>query len=88
MIIDEKCHKELKNLLSHRKLVLWRVTSILSKEALKKHDSGEKNTRRRKEEKIQETPSVKKPEFRDKSAELASTSASGSYDKRMRFLNA
>ena len=34
-----------------------------------------KNTRQRKEKKIQENLSVKKPEFKDKSVELAVTSA-------------
>ena len=80
MVIDEQCHKELeqlKNLLSHRnpKLSYGELISILSKEAVKKHDPGEKNTRHRKEEKVQENPSVKKQEFKDKSAELAVTSA-------------
>ena len=80
IVIDEKCHKELeklKNLLSHRnpKLSYGELISILSKEALKKHDPGEKNIRQRKEEKVQKNPSVKKPEFKDKSAELAITSA-------------
>ena len=81
IVIDEKCHKELeklKNLLSHRNpnLSYGELISILSKEAVKKHDPGEKNTRQKKEEKIQEKPSVKKKEFRDKSVELAVTSAS------------
>ena len=80
IVIDEKCHKELeklKNLLSHRNPALsyGELVSILSKEALKKHDPGEKNTRQRKEEKIQENPSVKKQEFKGKSIELAATSA-------------
>ena len=65
MVIDEQCHKKLeklKNLLSHRnpKLSYGELISILSKEALKKHDPGEKNTQHRKEEKVQENPSVKK----------------------------
>ena len=81
IVIDEKCHKELeklKNLLSHRnpRLSYGELISILSKEALKKHDPGEKNTRQRKEEKVQKNPSVKKPEFKSKSVELAATSAS------------
>ena len=80
IVIDEKCHKELeklKNLLSHRNpnLSYGELISILSKEAVKKHDPGEKTTRQRKEEKVQENPSVKKPEFKDKSVELAVTSA-------------
>ena len=80
MVIDEQCHKKLeklKNLLSHRnpKLSYGELISILSKEALKKHDPGEKNTQHRKEEKVQENPSVKKQEFKDKSAELAVTFA-------------
>ena len=80
IVIDEKCYKELeqlKNLLSHRNpnLSYGELILILSKEALKKHDPREKNTRRRKEEKIQKNPSIKKPEFKDKSAELAITSA-------------
>ena len=80
IVIDEKCHKELeklKNLLSHRNpnLSYGELISILSKEALKKHDPGEKTTRQRKEEKVQEKPSVKKPKFKDKSVELAVTSA-------------
>ena len=80
MVIDEQCHKELeklKNLLSHRnpKLSYGELISILSKEALKRHDPREKNTRQRKEKKVQENPSVKKQEFTDKSAELAVTFA-------------
>ena len=80
IVIDEKCHKELeelKNLLSHRnpKLSYGELISILSKEALKKHDPRRKNTRQRKEEKIQKNPSVKKQECKDKSAELAVTFA-------------
>ena len=80
IVIDEKCHKELeklKNLLSHKNpnLSYGELISILSKEALKKHDPGEKNTRQRKEEKVQENSSVKKPEFKDKSDELEVTSA-------------
>ena len=80
IVIDEKCHKELeklKNLLSHRNpnLSYGELISILSKEAVKKHDPRMKNTRQRKEEKIQEKPSVKKQEFKDKSVELAVTSA-------------
>ena len=80
IVIDEKCHKELeklKNLLSHRnpKLSYGELISILSKEAVKKHDPREKNTRQRKEEKVQENLSVEKQEFKDKSAELAVTFA-------------
>ena len=80
IVIDEQCHKELeklKNLLSHRKPALsyGELISILSKEALKKHDPGEKNTRQRKEEKVQENPSVKRQEFKNKLVELAATSA-------------
>ena len=80
IVIDEKCHKELeqlKNLLSHRnpRLSYGELISILSKEALKKHDPREKNTRQRKEEKVQKNPSVKKLEFKVKSAELAVTFA-------------
>ena len=80
IVIDEKCHKELeqlKNLLSHKNpnLSYGELISILSKEALKKHDPREKNTRQRKEEKVQENPSVKKQEFKGKSIELAVTSA-------------
>ena len=61
IVIDEKCHKELeklKNLLSHRnpRLSYGELISILSKEALKKHDPGEKNIRQRKEEKFRKTP--------------------------------
>ena len=61
IVIDEKCHKELeklKNLLSHRNpnLSYGELISILSKEAVKKHDPRVKNTRQRKEEKIQENP--------------------------------
>ena len=79
VIIDEQCHKELeklKNLLSHRNPALsyGELISILSKEALKKHDPREKNTRQRKE-KIQENPSVKKQEFKNKSGELTATFA-------------
>ena len=80
IVIDEKCHKELeklKNLLSHRnpRLSYGELISILSKEALKKHDPGEKNTRQRKEEKVQKNLSIKKPGFKDKSSELTVTSA-------------
>ena len=80
IVIDEKCHQELeklKNLLSHKNpnLSYGELISILSKEALKKHDPGEKNTRQRKEEKIKKNPSIKKPEFKGKSIELAVTSA-------------
>ena len=81
IVIDEKCHKELeklKNLLSHKNpnLSYGELISILSKEALKKHDPREKNTRQRKEEeKVQENPSVKKQEFKGKSVELAATFA-------------
>ena len=79
IVIDEKCHKELeklKNLLSHRnpRLSYGELILILSKEALKKHDPGEKNTRQRKEEKVQENPSVKKQEFKKQSVELPVTS--------------
>ena len=79
IVIDEKCHKELeklKNLLSHRNpnLSYGELISILSKEALKKHDPRTKNTRQRKEEKIQEKSSVKKQNLKDKSVELAVTS--------------
>ena len=80
IVIDEKCHKrleELKSLLSHRNpnLSYGELILILSKEALKKHDPGEKNTRPKKEKKVQEKPSVKKQEFKDKSVELAVTFA-------------
>ena len=80
IVIDEKCHKELeklKNLLSHRNpnLSYGELISILSKEALKKHDPREKNTRQRKEEKVQENPSVKKQKFKKQSVELPVTSA-------------
>ena len=80
IVIDEKCHKELeklKNLLSHRNpnLSYGELISLLSKEALKKHDPGEKNIRQRKEERVQKKPSIKKPEFKSESVELAVTSA-------------
>ena len=80
IVIDEKCHKsleKLKNLLSHKNPALsyGELISILSKEALKKHNPREKTTRQRKEEKVQKKPSVKKPEFKDKSAELAASCA-------------
>ena len=80
IVIDEQCHKELeklKNLLSHKNpnLSYGELISILSKEAIKKHAPREKNTRQRKEEKVQENPSIKKQEFTDKSAELAVTFA-------------
>ena len=80
IVIDEKCHKELeqlKNLLSHKNpnLSYGELISILSKEALKKHDPRVKSTRQRKKEKIQKKPSVKKLEFKGKSDELAVTSA-------------
>ena len=79
-MIDEQCHKELeklKNLLSHRnpKLSYGELISILSKEAVKKHDPREKNTRQRKEEKVHENHSIKKQEFKNKSVELATTFA-------------
>ena len=69
--------EKLKNLLSHRnpRLSYGELISILSKEALKKHDPGKKNIRQRKEAKVQKNPSVKKPEFKRKSAELAVTFA-------------
>ena len=72
IVIDEKCHKELeklKNLLSHKNpsLSYGELLSILSKEALKKHDPKEKNTRSKKEEKSL----VKKQEFKDHAAEVA-----------------
>ena len=80
VVIDEQCHKELeklKNLLSHRNPALsyGELISILSKEALKKHDPRKKNMRQRKEETVQENPSVKKQEFKNKSVELAATFA-------------
>ena len=80
VVIDEECHKkleELKNLLSHKNPALsyGELLSILSEETLKKHDPGEKNTRHRKEKKVQENPSVKKQEFKDKSSGLAVTFA-------------
>ena len=86
IVIDEKCHKsleKLKNLLSHRnpRLSYGELISILSKEALKKHDPREKSTRQRKEERVQKNPSVKKPEFKGKSDELGVTSASKSGQK-------
>ena len=86
VMIDEQCHKELeklKNLLSHRKpnLSYGELISILSKEAIKKHDPREKNTRQRTEEKVQKNPSVKKPEFKNKSAELTATFAPKSEQK-------
>ena len=87
VVIDEPCHKDLeklKNLLSHRNpnLSYGELISILSKEAVKKHDPRMKNTRQRKEEKVQKNPSIKKPGFKDKSVELAVTSApkSGQID--------
>ena len=80
MVIDEQCYKELeklKNLLSHRNPALsyGELISILSKEAVKKHNPRRKNTRQRKEEKVQEKPSIKKQEFKNKSVELAVTFA-------------
>ena len=81
IVIDEQCHKELeklKNLLSHRNpnLSYGELISILSKEALKKHDPRmKKTTRQRKEEKVQKNPSIKKLGFKDKSSELTVTSA-------------
>ena len=93
IVIDEKCHKELeklKNLLSHKNpnLSYGELISILSKEALKKHDPRMKSTRQRKKDKVQEKPSVKKPEFKDKSIELAATSApkSGLKDEILKHL--
>ena len=80
IVIDEQCHKELeklKNLLSHRNpnLSYGELISILSKEAIKKHDPREKNTRQRKEEKVQKNPSVKKQKFKNKSVKLTATFA-------------
>ena len=80
VVIDEQYYQDLeklKNLLSHRKpnLSYGELISILSKEALKKHDPREKNTRQRKEEKVQENPSVKKQEFKNKSVKLTATFA-------------
>ena len=80
MVIDEQCHKELeklKNLLSHQNpsLSYGELLSILSKEALKRHDPGEKNTRRRKEGKVFKKTSTRKQEFKSKSDEPAITSA-------------
>ena len=82
VVIDEQCHKELeklKNLLSHRnpKLSYGELISILSKEAVKKHDPKEKNIRRKKEEKIQKKASSRQSELTDKSSgQLASASKS------------
>ena len=80
VIIDEQCYKELeklKNLLSHRNPALsyGELISILSKEAVKKYDPRRKNTRKRKEEKVQKNLSVKKQEFKNKSVELTATFA-------------
>ena len=79
VIIDEQCHKELeklKNLLSHRnpKLSYGELISILSKEAVKKHDPKEKNIRKKKQEKIQEKSSLPKLELTNKSAGLTGSS--------------
>ena len=79
VVIDEKCHKgleKLKNLLSHKnpKLSYGELLSILSKEALKKHDPKEKNIREKKQEKIQKKKSsLPKSELTNKSAGLATS---------------
>ena len=78
MVIDEQCYKELeklKNLLSHRnpKLSYGELISILSKEALKKHDPKEKNIREKKQEKIQKKSSFPKLELINKSAGLVTS---------------
>ena len=86
VVIDEKCHKDLeklKNLLSHKNpsLSYGELISILSKEALKKHDPKEKNTRRKKQEKIQKKKSsLPKSELTNKSIGSA-TSAPKSGSK-------
>ena len=86
VVIDESCHKkleELKNLLSHKNpnLSYGELISILSEEALKKHDPRRKNTRRRKEKKVQKKLSVKKQEFKGKVADPAVTFALRSKQK-------
>ena len=78
MVIDEQCHKELeklKNLLSHRNPALsyGELISILSKEAIKKHDPKEKNNRQKKQKKIQKKSSLPKLELTNKSAGLATS---------------
>ena len=78
IVIDEQCHKELeklKNLLSHRNPALsyGELISILSKEAIKKHDPKEKNIREKKQEKIQKKSSLLKLELTNKSAGLATS---------------
>ena len=75
VVIDEQCHKELeklKNLLSHKNPALsyGELISILSKEAVKKHDPREKNIRQKKQEKIQKKSSLLKLELTNKSAGL------------------
>ena len=91
MVIDEKCHKDLeklKNLLSHKNpfFILWRADLYLSKEALKKHDPKEKNTRRKKQEKIQKKKSsLPKSELTNKSIGPATSAPkSGSKIKILR----
>ena len=80
MVIDEECHKKLeklKNLLSHKNpnLSYGELLAILSKEALKKYDPQRKNTCQKKEEQVQEKPSIKKQELKDKTANPEATFA-------------
>ena len=61
IVIDEKCHKELeklKNLLSHRNpnLSYGELISILSKEAVKKHDPERKLLDKEKKRRFRKTP--------------------------------
>ena len=81
VVIDEQCHKELeklKNLLSHRNPALsyGELISILSKEALKKHDPKEKIIRQKKEEEIQKNTSLRKQEFKGGSTALVTAASS------------
>ena len=61
VVIDEQCYKELeklKNLLSHKNPALsyGELISILSKEAVKKHDPKEKNIRQKNKKRFKRSP--------------------------------
>ena len=86
IVIDEECHKrlnELKDLLSHKNpnLSYGKLLSILSEEALKRHDPRKRNTRQKKnaaqQEKTaeQKVTSVRKWKFKDNTFQEKTTSA-------------
>ena len=69
---------ETANRLQSGKLSLSAASQLqifFEKQDQKKHDPRRKNTRQRKEEKVQENSSIKKQEFKNKSVELAVTFA-------------